>query len=98
VALGYRGGVVTGVALGIAAVLFAPALSRWGRPLAKQAIKGGLDAYESARDRLATLREQLEDLAAEAQFERLEAERPSEAPGAPADAASGAAAAEQRTG
>jgi gas vesicle protein len=88
--LGYKGGVVTGVALGIVALLFAPALSRWGRPLAKEAIKGGLDAYESARDRLAMLREQLEDLTAEARFERVMDERPSEASGTPA--------AEPRTG
>jgi len=70
----YRGGLVTGMALGLMAALLAPALrpvaSRWGRPLAKGAVKGSLDTYEAARERLAQLSEQLEDLVAEAQVER----------------------------
>lgn len=66
----YGSGILTGVAVSVAAMLLAPALSRWGRPLAKEAIKGGLDAYEAGRGRLAEFGEHLEDLVAEAQMER----------------------------
>jgi hypothetical protein len=66
-ALGFRGGLLTGVALAAAA---ACALPRWGRPAAKAALKGGLAAYEGAAEAAARLREALEDVAAEAAFER----------------------------
>ncbi|HYZ31253.1 MAG TPA: DUF5132 domain-containing protein [Crenalkalicoccus sp.] len=76
----------TGLAFGLVAALLAPALrpvaSRWGRPLAKGAIKGGLETYETARERIAVLGEQLEDLIVEAQVERateqLRAGRPAD--------------------
>ena len=66
-ALGFRGGLLTGVAL-VAVAAFA--LPRWGRPVAKAALKGGTAAYESAGETLARLREALEDITAEAAFER----------------------------
>ena len=83
-ALGYRAGVLTGLGLSLAAALVLP---RWGRPAAKATIKGGMAAYESASETLARLRETLEDIAAEAAFERAvehemvsEAERAAAAP------------------
>ena len=66
-AFSYRSGVLTGVGL---SVLAAFALPRWGRPAAKATIKGGMAAYETAAETLARLREALEDIAAEAAFER----------------------------
>lgn len=63
----YRAGVLTGLGLSLAAALVLP---RWGRPAAKATIKGGMAAYESASETLARLRETLEDIAAEAAFER----------------------------
>jgi hypothetical protein len=66
----YRNGLMTGLALGIVATLFSPTLWRWGRPAAKAAIKGGLDAYDAGRETFAEASEAMEDLVAEAQFER----------------------------
>ena len=66
-ALGYRTGILTGVVVSLAAAFVLP---RWGRPVAKAAIKGGMGAYESATETLARLRETLEDITAEAAFER----------------------------
>lgn len=74
-AAGYRTGVLTGVALSLGAALleplWRPALSRYGRPLAKNTVKGGLAAYEVGRGRLAELGESVQDLVAEAQMERV---------------------------
>lgn len=66
-AFSYRAGVLTGLGLSLAAALVLP---RWGRPAAKATIKGGMAAYETAGETLARLRETLEDIAAEAAFER----------------------------
>jgi len=83
-ALGYRSGLLTGLGLSLAAASLLP---RWGRPAAKATIKGGMSAYETASETLARLRETLEDIAAEAAFERAaehaaasEAERAAAAP------------------
>lgn len=74
-AVGYKAGVLTGVALSLGAALLGPlwrpALSRYGRPLAKTTVKGGLAAYEIGRGRLAELGETVQDLVAEAQMERV---------------------------
>jgi hypothetical protein len=66
-ALSYRAGVLTGVGLSLVAAFLLP---RWGRPIAKATIKGGMTAYESAAETLARLREELEDITVEAAFER----------------------------
>jgi hypothetical protein len=69
----YTSGLLTGLALSLGAALLAPlwrpAVSRWGRPAAKAAIKQGLLAYDLGRERLAELGESLEDVVAEAQVE-----------------------------
>src|SRR3954464_15868057 len=76
-ALGYRSGLLTGLGLSLAAAFLLP---RWGRPAAKATIKGGMAAYETASETLARLRETLEDIVAEAVFERAaENEKASEA-------------------
>jgi Protein of unknown function (DUF5132) len=83
-ALSYRTGLLTGVGLSLLAAFLLP---RWGRPAAEATIKGGLAAYETASETLARLRETLEDITAEAAFERAtelaaasEAERAAAAP------------------
>lgn len=80
---GFRSGITTGVALGAAAALFSPLwqplLTRWSRPAAKGALKGGLAAYELARTRASEYGEKAQDLLAEAQAERV-AEQMNESP------------------
>jgi hypothetical protein len=73
VALSYRTGVLTGIGLSLVAALVLP---RWGRPLTKATVKGGLAAYETASETLAQLRETLADLTAEAAYERAAARAP----------------------
>jgi hypothetical protein len=72
-ARGYTSGLMTGLALSLAAALLGPlwrpAVSRWGRPVVKAAIKQGLVAYEIGRERLAEFGETVEDVLAEAQVE-----------------------------
>ncbi|MEW6664940.1 MAG: DUF5132 domain-containing protein [Thermodesulfobacteriota bacterium] len=67
---------LTGLAIGAAAVLLAPvvlpALSGALKSLAKAGVKGGLIAYEKSRVALAEAKESLEDLTAEAQSELAE--------------------------
>ena len=74
-AVGYKTGILTGVVLSLGAALLGPlwrpALSRYGRPLAKNTVKGGLAAYEVGRGRLAELGETVQDLVAEVQMERV---------------------------
>jgi len=67
-ALNYSTGVLTGVGLSLVAAFVLP---RWGRPITKATIKGGMSAYESAAETLARLRETLEDITAEATYERM---------------------------
>lgn len=83
-ALSYRTGVLTGIGLSLVAALVLP---RWGRPLTKATVKGGLAAYETASETLAQLRETLADLTAEAAYERAAAADRSPAAARPAPVA-----------
>jgi len=85
----YRNGLITGLALGIVATLFSPSLWRWGRPAAKAAVKQGLDAYDAGRESVARIGEAMEDLVAEAQFERTMEREGGAAAGAVAAGSSG---------
>jgi uncharacterized protein DUF5132 len=89
-ARGYKSGLATGLMLSAGAALFAPVLqpllARWGRPVAKGAVKGGLAAYEVGRGRLAELGEKTQDLLAEAQIERATARVREGAPTSAAEA------------
>jgi hypothetical protein len=71
----YTTGVVTGVAISLAAAFLAPvwrpAMSRWGRPVLKGAIKQGVVAYEAVRERVAEAGETVSDLLAEVQVEMV---------------------------
>ncbi|MFZ5906438.1 MAG: DUF5132 domain-containing protein [Nitrospirota bacterium] len=70
---GFRGNILTGLAIGIGASVIAPAvipvLANVAKPLAKAAIKSGLLFYEKGRETFAETREILEDLVAEAKSE-----------------------------
>ena len=74
-AVGYKAGVLTGVVVSLGAALLSPlwrpAVSRYGRPLAKGAVKQSLAAYEIGRGRMAEFGETVQDLVAEAQVERV---------------------------
>jgi hypothetical protein len=69
----YGSGVVTGIVVSLAAAALAPvwrpALSRWGRPALKGAIKQGVVAYAVLRERASEMGENMSDLLAEAQVE-----------------------------
>jgi hypothetical protein len=91
---------VTGLAIGAAAVVLGPvllpAIARVAKPLAKTAIKAGLVAMERGRDTLTELGEVAEDVMAEARAELAEeaaaAQAAREAAGTAAAAAAAAAA------
>ena len=72
-ARGYASGIVTGIVVSLAAAALAPAwrpaLSRWGRPAVKGAIKQGVVAYAVLRERASEMGETVSDLLAEAQVE-----------------------------
>jgi hypothetical protein len=70
----FKGNLLTAVAVGLGAVLFAPAAGQVLRPAAKAVIKGGMLAYRS----LSELGEMASDIVAEAGAE-LEQEGTTEA-------------------
>ena len=79
-----KGNVVTGLAIGIGAVVLAPVVipvaAQIVKPLAKAAIKGGIVLYEKGRETIAEMGEVVEDLIAEAKAEMASArEAPPEA-------------------
>ncbi|MFA9459595.1 DUF5132 domain-containing protein [Thiohalorhabdus methylotrophus] len=85
----FNSGTAKGLAIGLGTALVAPvaasALSGFGRPVARAAIKSGIIFYDKGRETLAEMGEVFEDLVAEAQAE-LEADRhqghpPEEEPG-----------------
>ncbi len=92
-ARGYTSGVVTGIVVSLAAAALAPvwrpALSRWGRPALKGAVKQGIVAYAVLRERASEVGENMSDLLAEAQVELATEStgEPDEEPIAPAAAA-----------
>ncbi len=64
------GWTVLGILFGIAVTpVIAPVLLRLSRPIAKAAAKAGVVAFRSGRERLALLRETLDDILAETRSE-----------------------------
>lgn len=83
---GLKGNIVTGLAIGIGAMVFAPAvvpvISAVAKPLAKALIKTGILTYEKGREAFAEVSELVEDLTAEARTELAEqAEKAAVPPG-----------------
>ena len=70
---GLKGNIITGLAIGFGAAILAPmirpVLADIAKPLAKSAIKGGITLYEKNREKLAEVKEVVEDLLAEARAE-----------------------------
>jgi hypothetical protein len=75
---GFKGNIVTGLAIGIGATVLAPAIipvfASIAKPLAKAAVKGGIMLYDKGREAYAETREVVEDLVAEARSEMTQAE------------------------
>ena len=73
---GLKGNIVTGLAIGIGAALFAPqvipALAGVVKPLAKAVIKGSLVLYEKSKEAVAEAGEMMEDIVAEVKAEMAE--------------------------
>jgi hypothetical protein len=68
------GNIVTGLAIGVGAVVLAPLAVPLLRPLTKTVLKAGLVAYDQARVTVAEMNEQASDLIAEARSEMGEVE------------------------
>lgn len=73
---GWKGNVLTGLAIGVGSAVLAPALvpilASVAKPLTKAAIKGGLIIFERGKEVAAETQEILEDLVAEARAELAE--------------------------
>ena len=67
--MGGLGTFALGVTAALVARVAAPALGRWARPVVRGAVKQGLVLSQGAQVRTAGLREDLEDLVAEAREE-----------------------------
>jgi hypothetical protein len=74
---GFKGNVISGLAIGVGTALLAPiiipVLASIAKPLAKAAIKGGIAVYDKNKEIIAEAREVIEDLVAESKAE-LEAQ------------------------
>ena len=70
---GLKGNIVSGLAVGLGAMILAPLvipiLAGIAKPLAKGAIKGGVLVYEKGKELAGEVTETVEDLAAEARSE-----------------------------
>ncbi|MFY9268289.1 MAG: DUF5132 domain-containing protein [Candidatus Manganitrophaceae bacterium] len=76
---GFKGNILTGLAIGLGATILAPVVvpvvAAIAKPLAKAAIKGGVLLYEKGRETVAEVGEVVEDLVAEAKMEVAEAQK-----------------------
>ena len=70
---GLKGNIITGLAIGVGTAILAPVivpvLASIVKPLAKSAIKGSITLYEMNKEKLAEVKEVVEDLVAEARAE-----------------------------
>ncbi|HTN44573.1 MAG TPA: DUF5132 domain-containing protein [Nitrospiria bacterium] len=76
---GFRGNLLTGLAIGIGAAILAPvvipAVAAVAKPLAKAALKGGILLYDRGKEAVAEAGEVIEDLMAETKAEIAEARK-----------------------
>lgn len=89
---GFKGNIVTGLAIGIGTAIIGPTIipiiANAFKPVAKAAIKGGVLIYEKGKESLAEVSEVVEDIVAEAKAElAAEAEAGAAAVGAATAAA-----------
>jgi hypothetical protein len=75
----FKGNIVTGLAIGVGAIILAPIMVPAARnvvkPLAKATIKGGMMLYEKGRELIAEGAEVVEDIYVEAKAELDESRR-----------------------
>lgn len=64
-------GIVTGVGLALAASVLVPAARRIAKPLAIAGMQGAVVLRDQVKSGVTYLKEEMEDIVAEAQFERL---------------------------
>ena len=64
-------GIVTGVGLALAASVLLPAAKRVARPLAIAGVQGAVALRDQVKSGVSYIKEEVEDIVAEAQFERL---------------------------
>ncbi len=73
---GLKGNLVTALAIGVGAAIVAPVViplfANVAKPLAKAAIKGGMQLYERGKEAFAEVAEITEDIVAEAKAELAE--------------------------
>jgi hypothetical protein len=83
--MGSIGTFALGVGAALAARVLAPSIGRWTRPVVRNAIKQGIILSEGAQIRAAELREDLEDLVAEARSEARGAQAATRVDAGPGD-------------
>lgn len=66
------GNIVTGLAIGVGAIVLAPLAAPLLRPITKTVLKAGLVAYDQGRVAFAEMNERASDLVAEARSEMAE--------------------------
>jgi hypothetical protein len=97
---GLKGSVVTGLAVGIGAIVLAPAvlpaLAGVAKPLLKAAVKSGIILFEKGKETAAELSEVVEDIVAEARAEMAEVHEAAVPPAAAAAATTATAVAVRR--
>ncbi|HUJ17592.1 MAG TPA: DUF5132 domain-containing protein [Nitrospirota bacterium] len=75
---GLKGNLATGLAIGIGAAILAPIVvplfANVAKPLAKAAIKGGIQLFERGKETFAEIAEITEDIVAEAKSELAESQ------------------------
>jgi hypothetical protein len=80
------GNVVTGLAIGVGALVLAPLAAPLLRPITKTILKAGLVAYDQSRVAFAEMNERASDLVAEARSEMAETSRETASASPPAAA------------
>lgn len=83
--MGTAGTFALGVGAALMAKALAPAIGRWTRPLARTIVKQGVILSEGAQVRASQLREDLEDLVAEARAEARQEQQPQRTDAGPED-------------
>ncbi|WP_407311715.1 DUF5132 domain-containing protein [Desulfosporosinus sp. SB140] len=66
-----KGGLITGAALGLAATSILPVIKSTFLGLGVIGVRGTLSLYESTKTTIILAKEEIEDIIAEAQFERM---------------------------
>ena len=80
---GLKGTLAKGLAIGVGAVILAPAVLPALRPVARAAIKGGIKMYKKGKESFAEVSEVVGNLVSEAKAEMAEAKKSAASPVTP---------------